>query len=261
MHAVKSNILFSQKIGMYVNENLFWGLILYVYILQPSVRKNIPGFSDFAGNSRAQKLNKAQAKQGNITGVQCFHGICSCLRAHQREWCQLCLLSLTLSTLHFLTICAKLPFCLRLCNQQSAAPPTESPSTTNRVCRILSSEFMQKHMTKPPPPTPRQVQYNDKYVPPWWWPLRQPPHLRGRIRNCDPLPPTNTPPPPQLHKSFFRHRKWVESTIYFPLYIFFYLLFPRPRRKLKWVDTDRGLLVAIAIVSVTPGGRLKGTIY
>ena len=47
---------------------------------------------DFAGNSRAQRLNKAKTKRVNITGVQYFTGLWYCLRAHQQGWCQLCLI-------------------------------------------------------------------------------------------------------------------------------------------------------------------------
>ena len=55
---------------------------------------NFPGsrFSDFAGKLHAQKLNKAQIKRVDITGMQYFYGIWYCLRAHQQEWCQLFLI-------------------------------------------------------------------------------------------------------------------------------------------------------------------------
>ena len=48
---------------------------------------NLPGsrVSDFPGNLRARKINKAQTKRVNITGVQYFRGIWYCLRAHQQE--------------------------------------------------------------------------------------------------------------------------------------------------------------------------------
>ena len=62
----------------------------YLY-LSPAVNDKCPVvFSDFAGNLRAQKPNKAQTKRTNITGVQYFPGLWYCLRTHQREWCQLC---------------------------------------------------------------------------------------------------------------------------------------------------------------------------
>ena len=37
-----------------------------------SQRKNVPVFPDFAGNSRAQKMNKAQTKRASVTGVKHF---------------------------------------------------------------------------------------------------------------------------------------------------------------------------------------------
>ena len=48
---------------------------------------NFPGsrVSDFSGNSRAQKINKAQTKRVNITGVHYFYGLWYCLRAQQQE--------------------------------------------------------------------------------------------------------------------------------------------------------------------------------
>ena len=49
-------------------------------------------FPDFIRNLRAQKSNKAQTKQANITGVQYFPVLWSFYRAHQQEWCQICLI-------------------------------------------------------------------------------------------------------------------------------------------------------------------------
>ena len=68
--------------------------------------------SDFSGNSRAQKLNKAQTKRANITGVQYFRGLCSFARIN-RSGVNF-VLSFKLSLFYFLTICANLPFHLRL---------------------------------------------------------------------------------------------------------------------------------------------------
>ena len=47
-------------------------------------------------------------------GVQYFPGFWSCLRAHQQEWCQLCLIVFILSSFYFLIIFTNFPFCLRL---------------------------------------------------------------------------------------------------------------------------------------------------
>ena len=52
---------------------------------------NITGsrFLYLAGNSRAQKLNKAQTKRLNIKGVYYFCRLWYCLRTHQQEWYKL----------------------------------------------------------------------------------------------------------------------------------------------------------------------------
>ena len=42
--------------------------------------------SDFVGNLRAQKLNKAHTKWAKITGVYYFPVIWYCLHVHQQEW-------------------------------------------------------------------------------------------------------------------------------------------------------------------------------
>ena len=82
--------------------------------------------SDFAGNSRARKLNKAQTKRVNITCVQYFHGLCYCLRTHQQEWCQLRLIIYPL----FITF----PHYLRQLPFSPPPPPRIERAATDRVC-------------------------------------------------------------------------------------------------------------------------------
>ena len=115
-------------------------------------------FSDFAGNFCAQKSNKAQTKQANITGVHYFPVIWSWLRAHQQGWCQLFLIfSLLyfpkklyqlplLSPLHFgaLRLCCVLtplrfdPCCLLhggfpICFNRAAYASMQSSSVADRL--------------------------------------------------------------------------------------------------------------------------------
>ena len=65
-------------------DNLYLGYKVYS-------TTNFPGswVSDFSGKPHAWKFNKAQTNLANITGVQYFCGIFSCLSTHQQEWCQL----------------------------------------------------------------------------------------------------------------------------------------------------------------------------
>ena len=65
--------------------------ISFMLYIRGTFHANFPGsrILNFAGNSRAQKPNKAQKKQANITGVQYFCDIWCCLHAHEQEWCQL----------------------------------------------------------------------------------------------------------------------------------------------------------------------------
>ena len=74
-------------------------------------------FSDFTGNLRARKPNKAQTKRANITGVQYFH-------AYHQVVSTSSFIIYHLSSLYFLTICANLPFCLRLRDHRSTPSPT-----------------------------------------------------------------------------------------------------------------------------------------
>ena len=68
--------------------------------------------SDFAGNSRVQKLNKPQTKQANITVVQYFCRLWYFVHIN-RSGVNF-FLSFILSSFYFLTICANFPFRLHL---------------------------------------------------------------------------------------------------------------------------------------------------
>ena len=85
---------------------------IYMYT-RCSQQKISQFFSYFAGNSRAQKLNKSQTKQANITYS---------IFIYINRWCPLCLLSFILSSFYFLTIHANLPFCIYLSHLKSTHP-------------------------------------------------------------------------------------------------------------------------------------------
>ena len=60
---------------------------------------------DFVGNSCAQKINKAQTKQVNITNIRYFHRLWS--YTHINRSVINCVLSLILSSFYFLAICTR----------------------------------------------------------------------------------------------------------------------------------------------------------
>ena len=68
--------------------------------------------SDFSGNLRAQKINKAQTKRVNKTEGKYFFGICyyACINSSGSNFVSY----LTLSLFNFLKICAKSFFLLVL---------------------------------------------------------------------------------------------------------------------------------------------------
>ena len=68
--------------------------------------------SDFTGKLRAQKLNKAQTKRANITGVQYFCRILS-FSIINRSSVKF-VTSFILSSFYFFKICSSFPFCFRL---------------------------------------------------------------------------------------------------------------------------------------------------
>ena len=79
------------------------------------------GGSDFAGKLRAQKPNKAETKGVNIPVVQYFLGIWS-YAVINSSGVNL-VVSFILSLLHFLKICAKLPFFLHHRHRHITPPP------------------------------------------------------------------------------------------------------------------------------------------
>ena len=52
---------------------------VYAYEVNSTINLSGSQVSDYSGNSRAQKFNKAQTKRVNITGVQSFRRIWYCL--------------------------------------------------------------------------------------------------------------------------------------------------------------------------------------
>ena len=101
-------------------------------------------FYGFAENWRARKPKSAQTKRAKIMGVHYYRRLWSCLCVHQKQWCQLSLLSFIISALHFLIIFSYLPFFLHHRNQNSAPPSNEY---------AVPSIFLgiQNHMTASPP--------------------------------------------------------------------------------------------------------------
>ena len=85
---------------------------------------NFSGYrvSDFAGKSRARKINKAQTKQMNITGYSIFVGFGFSYARINSSGVKF-VLSFILYSLHLLAICANFPFCLHLCHGQSTPYP------------------------------------------------------------------------------------------------------------------------------------------
>ena len=124
--SVKSSLfIISHKVYSSVNV---YGVFSVLIIIGPAYtmwgqQKMTQGFPYLTGNLHAQKPNKAHTNQANTTDIQYFYGGCSCLHTHQQEWCKLLLLSLILSILHFLTICANFPFLLFHFHPQSMLPP------------------------------------------------------------------------------------------------------------------------------------------
>ena len=56
-----------------------------VYEVRSTIAFTVSWVSDLAGNSCAQKLNKAKTKRVNIMGVHYFRRIWYCLCTHQQE--------------------------------------------------------------------------------------------------------------------------------------------------------------------------------
>ena len=78
-----------------------------------SAKKFLISPSNFTGNLKARKPNKAQTKRGNITYS---------IFARINKWCQLRLLYFILSLFYFFTIFANFPFFICLCHRQSMPP-------------------------------------------------------------------------------------------------------------------------------------------
>ena len=55
------------------------------YEVRSTINFPVSRVSYFSGNSRARKLNKAQTKRVNITGIQYSRGLWYFLRTHQQE--------------------------------------------------------------------------------------------------------------------------------------------------------------------------------
>ena len=161
---------------------------------------NVQGFfSDFAGNLRARKPNKAQTKRSNITVVQ-YILVFFLSYAHMNRsgvnFVLSCLSFLSFTSSSFSSTYLFLSSSARVClHQQSTHPPW-----FRRACKCIWPRLS---------PTSKRGQYNNDYVPRRCQPLLQPPRLRWWIHNLAFLPPTNIPPP-QLWQSFFSHRQWVE---------------------------------------------------
>ena len=144
---------------------------------------NVPFFSDLAGKLCAQKPNKAQANQVNITGVQYFSGVWFCLRTHQQKSRQLCFILYPLFM--------KISHNLRQPPFLPPPPPLIECAATDRVC-------LHHWQSIPPPwfgwafkiiwtrcyPTAKRGQYDDNDVIHRFQPLHQPPRLRESI--CPP---------------------------------------------------------------------------
>ena len=106
---------------------------------------------DFSGNSHAQKPNKAHKNQEKITDVPYFPGIWSCLRTHQHEWCQICLILYPL----FIKIPQNL---LQTPFSPPSSPPTEYdtfvPWTGLWFCTAMSTPtYNDANLTIITPPT------------------------------------------------------------------------------------------------------------
>ena len=78
-----------------------------------------------------RKLVRTKTQQGTDkaskhNGRTVFSRFWYCLRLHQQEWCQLCLIVFILYLFYFYIICANFfLFCLCLCIRQSTPPPIE----------------------------------------------------------------------------------------------------------------------------------------
>ena len=92
------------------------------------------GFPDFSGKSRAQKTNKAQIKQANITGIK------KCVLINR--WCQLFIIPFILYSFYFLTIRSNFPFRLRLCHQQITppSPPTQAGIINSKTISLRTAD-------------------------------------------------------------------------------------------------------------------------
>ena len=173
---------------MYVNTVLF-----VLYNLQSLIY--VRAFFGLSGNSRTQKSNRSQTKRANITGVQNFCGVWSCLCMYQNICSQLCFI--------LYTLCIELPYNLRQIPFYNTPLPPIEFATTNRV------HLHHQHIIPPPwfgraykrirphlPLTTELGRYENDGIP-----LRQTPRLRGCIHSPFP-PPKRTlllqlPPPPK----------------------------------------------------------------
>ena len=150
-----------------------------VHILTRCSQQKCPSFSNFAGNSHAQKPNKAPTKRVNITYITF---------ARVNRWCQLHILSFILSSFYFLTICANFPFCIRLRHLRSkphppaqvgirkintASPPTFHKSLAAAKHLHQSPRFLYTHLVLHLSPLP-----TNKSLPPnFGYPLLPPPFM------------------------------------------------------------------------------------
>ena len=69
----------------------FTKLYLFLYLVHSTMISPGSWVLYFAGDLCAQKLNKAQTKQVDTTGLNCFTGFWYWLCVHQQKLCQLCL--------------------------------------------------------------------------------------------------------------------------------------------------------------------------
>ena len=74
---------YKNEVNIFPPQNFFfpriiplWGVIYVIYEVCSTIIFPGSRVSDFAGNLHAQKLNKSQTNQADVTGVQYFFGIC-----------------------------------------------------------------------------------------------------------------------------------------------------------------------------------------
>ena len=194
---------------MISNENIFqWDILCPPQVhycrrrwcIQGALHGKFTGLSGFRFCRKLvrTKLNKAQTKLVNITGVNYFCGIWYCLRSNQQDWCQryLIILPLLITLTHNLRQHTFLPW---------PPPPIE--------CAAADIVRLHQRQNMPSPgfghawkiiwlhfPLTAKRSWYDNYDAPWsCQPLHQPPHLWGCIHPPPPrmMPPLLMPPPPK----------------------------------------------------------------